>query len=134
MSERNELQKILVYASISKSPRQAVGVIISGARVLAFSDTRWGQVARDLAQVCPPMSADRGETKGAAERVLRGIVVGLRDLECSDKAWLKMVHGLEKLCLPVKGGLKLPGGTVGQAVREIVSGLQGTERGKRLSA
>lgn len=137
MSERNELRKILVYASISKSPRQAIGVIISGARVLAFSDTRWGQVARDLAQVCPPMSADRGEMKGAAERVLRGIVKGLRDLECLDKEWLTMIHGLEQLCLPEmpgKVGFKLPSGAVGQAVREIVSGLQEAKRGKRLSA
>ncbi len=134
MSERNELRKILVYASVSKSPRQAVGVIMSGARVLAFSDTRWVQVAHDLARVCPPMSADRGETRGAAERVLRGIVVGLRDLEGSDKAWLEMVHGLEQLCLPGKGGFELPSGAVGQAVSEIVSGLKDTQRPKRLSA
>lgn len=133
MSERNELRKILAYASISKSPRRAIGIIISGTRVLAFGDLRWWQVANDLAQVCPPMSADREETKGAAERVLRGIVVGLLDLGCSDKAWLEMVHGLEQLCLPGKGGLKLPGDAVGRAVREIVSGLQGFEREKRLS-
>ncbi|GBE49110.1 hypothetical protein BMS3Bbin13_00009 [bacterium BMS3Bbin13] len=134
MSERNDLRQILEDAAKSESSRQAIGVIISGARVLAFRDTRWGLVARDLAQVCPPMSADRVETKGAPERVLRGIVAGLRDLECSDKAWLKMIHGLEQLCAPWKGGFKLPGDAVGKAVREIVSGLQDSNRVERLSA
>ncbi len=132
MSERNNLRKILADAAISESPRRAIGVIISGARVLAFGDARWLQVASDLAQVCPPMSAVRGETKGAAERVLGGVVVGLLDLECKDRELLRVIHGLEQLSGKV--GCKLPSDVVGRAVNEIVSGLRGFEQEKRLSA